>query len=73
MLRPEHRFCRAYDDARKNVRLLLRALRRVRQTIPAATLTLIGTRRVPEGLRNLAAELGIADAVTFLEELDQET
>ncbi len=62
-----------YDDPRKNTAMLLRALRRVRETVPNATLTLLGTRRVPDGLRSLARELGVLDAVEFLDEVDHES
>ena len=65
-------FAGRYDDPRKNAPLLLRTMRRVRQVVPNATLTLIGARRVPDDLRRLAADLSIADAVEFLEEVDHE-
>ena len=69
---PKIIFAGRYDDARKNAPMLLRALRRVRQVVPNATLTLVGTRRVPDDLRRLAADLDIAGAVEFLEEVDHE-
>jgi glycosyltransferase involved in cell wall biosynthesis len=70
---PKIIFAGRYDDTRKNTPMLLRAMRRVREVIPRATLTLVGTRRVPDDLRRMAAELGISTAVDFLEEVDHET
>jgi glycosyltransferase involved in cell wall biosynthesis len=53
-------------DRQKRVDVALRALALVRTRRPGAHLQIVGEGPQAEGARALAAELGIADAVTFL-------
>ncbi|BAM03523.1 glycosyltransferase [Phycisphaera mikurensis] len=50
--------------------VLLRALARLRASVPAARLTLVGDGPEAPALRSLAAELGLGDAVRFAGRLD---
>ncbi|SCY24568.1 glycosyltransferase family 4 protein [Nitrosospira sp. Nsp13] len=56
-----------YDNA-----TVLRAFSIVRQTFSTATLTIAGTGPERQALEKLAAELGMADAITFTGRIDNE-
>ena len=71
--RPNIIFVGRYDDDRKNTALVIRALRHVRKVVPDATVTLIGAEYVPEGLRTLAHDLGLAHAVEFMASKKRDT
>jgi glycosyltransferase involved in cell wall biosynthesis len=58
--------CVARQYPRKHVADLLRAFARLRRWLPDARLRLVGDGPEHAALRSLAAELGIADATTFL-------
>jgi glycosyltransferase involved in cell wall biosynthesis len=49
----------------KGAHFAIRALAEVRKTVPAATLTLIGTGPEEQWLRDIALKYGLADAVEF--------
>lgn len=55
---------------KQGVQLLLRALPRVREQIPGATLLVLGEGAYRPALERLAADLGIADAVEFAGYID---
>jgi glycosyltransferase involved in cell wall biosynthesis len=64
-------------NARKRHELILRALPHVRKRLPGVRLRIVGNveageRAVLEGLRRLAVELGVAQAVDFLSGLSHE-
>jgi glycosyltransferase involved in cell wall biosynthesis len=50
----------------KGVHLALMALAEARQTVPSATLTIVGHGAAEPWLRSLAASLGLADAIVWL-------
>jgi glycosyltransferase involved in cell wall biosynthesis len=56
----------------KGVHFAIRALAEVRRTVPAATLTLVGSGPDERWLRNLARQCGVAEAVEFAGQLPRQ-
>ena len=67
--RPTFAYCGRLD-VEKGVAMLLRALARVREVVPQAALRIIGRGPLRTSLERLAAQLHIADSVTFTGWLD---
>jgi glycosyltransferase involved in cell wall biosynthesis len=60
-------------EAYKRIDLVLRAMQRLLARVPAARLLVVGSGRGLEPLRQLAANLGLTDCVTFTGFVDEDT